>query len=119
MVIDIYEDQDFKCRQCKTEVFSGTSSNSDVDHIVVLQHGGSSSRGNLQVTCVTSHHRITAVECKKVMTLMGDPEVSWGDDLYLVNTHVHFDFQKGTLETSDPKLFLERVSSTASLCRLV
>ena len=91
VVDEILQEQENKCRLCQTMVFMGTYSNSDVDHIVPLKHGGSSSKGNLQVLCVTCHRRKTALECKKIMTRMGSPDIDWNiDKIYLTNTHVHY-----------------------------
>jgi 5-methylcytosine-specific restriction endonuclease McrA len=91
MVDELYERQDHECRLCQTGVFTGTFSNSDVDHIVPLKHGGSSCLSNLQVLCVTCHRRKTALECKKIVTMMGDPDADWDPSkIYLTNTHVHY-----------------------------
>jgi 5-methylcytosine-specific restriction endonuclease McrA len=91
MVDELFERQNHECRLCQTKVFTGTFSNSDVDHIVPLKHGGSSnSLSNLQVLCVTCHRRKTALECKKIVATMGDPDVDWDPSkIYLTNTHVH------------------------------
>ena len=102
VINELFEEQDSKCRLCSTDVFMGTYSNSDVDHIVPLKHGGNCLKGNLQVLCVTCHRRKTALECKKVIAIMGDDDVTWLDDtVYLTNTHVHF--EPGSIPSSSPK----------------
>ena len=91
VVDELFDEQENMCRLCQTEVFTGTYSNSDVDHIIPLKHGGSSSKGNLQILCVTCHRRKTALECKKIMTQMGSPEIDWNiDKVYLTNTHIYY-----------------------------
>ncbi len=102
---DLMIDQDRTCRLCDTTVFMGTYSNSDVDHIIPLKFGGSCNPTNLQILCVTCHRRKTALECKKVMTLMGDETVDWGsENLYLTNTHVHY--EPRVIPRTNPKEFL-------------
>ena len=92
LIKELLEEQESNCRLCKTDVFMGTYSNADVDHIIPLKHGGSCHKGNLQVLCVTCHRRKTALECKKVVTLMGSPDVKWEPEkVYMVNSHVHFE----------------------------
>jgi len=113
LIQEMFEEQDSKCRLCRTHVFMGTFSNSDVDHIIPLRLGGTSSKSNLQVLCVTCHRRKTALECKKVVTLMGDPCVEWGDKVYLVNTHIHFDFD--SIESTNPKDGLEKLGASSGL----
>ena len=99
---ELFEEQDSKCRLCLTDVFMGTYSNSDVDHIVPLKHGGTCHKENLQVLCVTCHRRKTALECKKVVAIMGDDGVTWLDNtVYLTNIHVHF--KPDAVISSSPK----------------
>ena len=102
---ELLDEQDSKCRLCFTNVFMGTYSNSDVDHIVPLKHGGNCCKGNLQVLCVTCHRRKTALECKKAVAIMGDDDVTWLDNtVYLTNTHVHF--QPNTIPSISSKVAL-------------
>ena len=90
VVDEILQEQENKCRLCQNDVFVGTYSNSDVDHVIPLKHGGSSSKGNLQVLCVTCHRRKTALECKKIMTRMGSPDIDWNiDKIYLTLSLIH------------------------------
>lgn len=110
VVDDLLEDQSQKCRLCGTDVFMGVYSNADVDHIIPLSYGGSCDKGNLQVLCVTCHRRKTALECKKVVAVMGSSQVTWLDGIiYLTNTHVHFDV--GSMEPKNPKEALDSLGS--------
>ena len=114
VIQELFEEQESKCRLCRTNVFMGTYSNSDVDHIVPLRYGGSCLKSNLQVLCVTCHRRKTALECKKVFTLMGSSEVDWGvGKVYIANTHVHY--KPEVVHSKNPKAFLEQNCNEAGL----
>ena len=102
----LLSDQDSKCRLCRTPVFMGTYSNCDVDHIIPLRYGGPCLKSNLQILCVTCHRRKTALECKKIVAIMGEPEIKWEPDkVYITNTHVHF--EPDVVRSKNPKAFLE------------
>ena len=110
VVADLLKEQSQKCRLCRTDVFMGVYSNADVDHIIPLSYGGSCHKGNLQVLCVTCHRRKTALECKKVVAVMGSGNVTWLDGIiYLTNTHVHFDV--GFVSGKNPKDALDSLGS--------
>ena len=114
VVQELFEEQESKCRLCRANVFMGTYSNSDVDHIIPLRYGGSCLKSNLQVLCVTCHRRKTALECKKVFTLMGSSEVDWGvGKVYISNTHVHY--KPDVVNSRNPKAFLEQNCTKAGL----
>ena len=114
VISKLYEDQNHECRLCNTAIFTGVQSNSDVDHIIPLKHGGTCSFGNLQAICVTCHRRKTALECKKLVTVMGDEGVDWLPGVaYVTNSRVHF--QVDTLEKSTPKDALESFGSRCGL----
>ena len=124
VIQELLSDQQDKCRLCKLPIFMGTYSNSDVDHIIPLKHGGSSDPGNLQVLCVTCHRRKTALECKKVVTIMGDDKKCddgnecnmWGSKLYLSNSRIHFEPDSITdVAGSTPKNALEYFDSRIGL----
>ena len=114
LIKELLEEQESSCRLCRTDVFMGTYSNSDVDHIIPLKHGGSCQKGNLQVLCVTCHRRKTALECKKVVTLMGSPDVKWEPEkVYMVNSHVHF--VPDVVHSKNPKYALGIFGSRAGI----
>lgn len=114
VIQELFEEQESKCRLCRTDVFMGTYSNSDVDHIVPLRYGGSCLKSNLQVLCVICHRRKTALECKKVFTLMGSSEVIWEvGKVYIANTHVHY--KPEVVHSNNPKAFLEQNGNKAGL----
>ena len=111
---EIFKDQCDECRLCRTPIFMGTYSNSDIDHIIPLKHGGTSDKSNLQALCVTCHRRKTALECKKLVTTMGDEGVEWLDGVtYLCNSHVHFD--PDVIVKSNPKDALKTFGFRAGL----
>ncbi|CAM9530386.1 unnamed protein product [Pylaiella littoralis] len=117
VVDELLDSQGNKCRLCETDAFMGTYSNSDVDHIIPLKHGGSSSIGNLQVLCVTCHRRKTALESKKVTTLMGDLDIEWEPSvLYLTNTHIHY--MPDSIEDSSPISALKNLDGSHGLFKL-
>ena len=110
VISKLYEDQNHECRLCKTPIFTGIKSNSDVDHIIPLKYGGTCSLGNLQAICVTCHRRKTGLECKKLVTVMGDDDVKWLPGVtYVANSRVHFLVEN--LKTSNPKDALESFGS--------
>lgn len=107
VVQELLEEQESKCRLCRTDVFMGTYSNSEVDHIIPLSYGGSCSKSNLQILCVTCHRRKTALECKKVFSLMGS--VNWEPDkVYISNAHAHYEPE--LIRSKNPKAFPEENS---------
>lgn len=110
VINDLMSDQDRECRLCDSLVYMGTYSNSDVDHIIPLKYGGTSNPSNLQILCVTCHRRKTALECKKLVTMMGDSSIDWKDKVYLTNTHVHY--EPRTVPKTNPKDFLVKNGST-------
>lgn len=114
VIQELMEEQESKCHLCSTDVSRGTYSNSDVDHIIPLKHGGSCNKGNLQVLCVTCHRRKTALECKKVVAIMGSKDVTWVDGVvYMTNTHVHHDVPN--IPRSDPHDAMEVLGSGPGL----
>ena len=120
VIHELLEEQDSLCRLCKTPVFMGTYSNSDVDHIVPLRHGGTCRKSNLQILCVTCHRRKTALECKKVYTLMGPDKgpdsIKWDPNkVYLGNTHVHYEPDLKDVRGINPKEFLETIGFNPGL----
>ena len=114
IINELLVEQDHKCRLCKTTVFMGTYSNSDTDHIIPIRYGGKSCKSNLQILCITCHRRKTSLECKKVVTLMGESDVIWDcNNVYISNSHVYF--KPETIEKSNPKDCLKYFSSRAGI----
>ena len=104
--------QDNHCRLCENQVFMGTYSNADVDHIVPLILGGETVESNLQILCVCCHRRKTSLESRKIMVRMTEPEVVLEPDVvYSINSHVFFELDsvkpldvKGSLG-ADPGMY--------------
>lgn len=84
--------QDNCCRLCDNQVFMGTYSNADVDHIVPLNLGGETVESNLQILCVCCHRRKTSLESRKIMVRMTEPEVTLEPNtVYSINSHAFFE----------------------------